>query len=73
LVHVNAFVRNHVDMQTVPLVEFKNPEAAGFRPSAPDQGQEVIPTLSGIHQVEDFRECERPHVKPPLSSEPIAG
>ncbi len=60
-------------MQAVFLVQLENAQTADFRPLAPDQGQQVIPPLAGVHQVEDFRKREGPHIESALFGESITG
>lgn len=73
LIHVDSFVRDEVNMQAVFLVKLEDSQTAGFRPSAPDQGQQVIPLLAGIDQVEDFRERESPEIESALFGESVTG
>ncbi len=72
-VDVNSLVGQQMHVQAVFLVQLEDTQAAGFRPLAPDQGQEVIPPLAGVNQVEDFRKGEGPEIEPTLCSETVTG
>jgi len=64
LVHVNKPVGHQMDVQAVVFVQLKHPQSTEIGPSSLDRSQQVIPPFSGVLDVQNLLEGERPHVKP---------
>lgn len=62
----NVAIRHEVDMQTMGFVEFKNPQSAQIGPFSFEEGQEMVPELPSLLDLQNVRKGERPHIQPML-------